>query len=355
MTLSTIAQTETMLVTVGVDTHLDIHVAVAVDQLGRRLDDSEVPTTAAGYDELVVWAETLGEVEAFGVEGTGCYGAGLARHLRARGFGVVEVLRPNRQTRRHKGKSDLIDAEAAARAVLSREATGVPKTADDRAEMIRVLRIARRSAMQSRTQAVNALRAVLVTAPAELRDQLRHLSAAKLIGAAARLRPGTDTTVLDTTKHTIRALARRYGHLDEEITLLDTQLDQLVAAAAPALVALFGFGTETAGRLIVTAGDNPDRLGSEAAFSMLCGSSPRPASSGKTNRHRLNRSGDRQANAALHMIAIVRMRWHQPTRDYVERRTAEGKTKPEIIRCLKRYIAREAYTALTTQHPTTTT
>lgn len=346
--MTTIAQFDTTLVTIGVDTHDEIHVAVALDQLGRRLGDAEIATTEAGYDELVDWAESFGDVEAFGVEGTGCFGAGLNRHLRGRGFLVVEVIRPNRQTRRHKGKSDLIDAEAAARAVLSGEATGVPKTGDNRAEMIRVLRVQRCTARKARTQAINALRAVLVTAPAELRDQLRGLRAAKLIPAAARLRPGREATVMNATKHAARGLARRYQHLDDEIRDLDQQLDVLVAQAAPAVVNLFGVGTDCAGQFLVTAGDNPERLKSEAAFSMLCGASPRPAGSGKTNgRHRLNRGGDRQANAALHRVAIVRMGLHQPTRDYVERRTKEGKTKLEIIRCLKRYIAREIYTALT--------
>lgn len=350
--MTTIAQFDTTLVTVGVDTHLDVHVAVALDQLGRRLGDLEIPTTQDGYDDLADWAESFGEVEAFGIEGTGCYGAGLARVLRARGLLVVEVLRPKRQTRRHKGKSDLIDAEAAARAVLSGEAAGAPKTGDDIAEIIRVLRIQRQTAVKARTQAINSMRALLVTAPIELRDQLRGLPKNKLIAAAARLRPGNDRDVLVGVKRSLRALARRCQHLDAEVAELDADLDELVRSAAPALVALFGFGTDTAGQLIVTAGDNPDRLRSDAAFSMLCGSSPQPAGSGKTNgRHRLNRGGDRQANAALYRVALVRMRWHQPTRDYVERRTKEGKSKPEIIRCLKRYIARQAYTALTSTQP----
>jgi transposase len=348
MTMTTIAQADTALVTVGVDTHLEVHVAVALDQLGRRLGDAQFATTQDGYDDLVEWAETFGDVEAFGVEGTGCYGAGLARRLRSRGFLVFEVIRPNRQTRRQRGKSDLIDAESAARAVLSGEANGAPKNGDDLAEVIRVLRVERQTAIKARTQAINSMRSLVVTAPGELRDQLRGLPKDKLIAAAARLRPASSSGVLAATKQSLRGLARRCQHLDTEIADLDTALEQLVPIAAPNLVGLFGFGPDTAGQLIVTAGDNPQRLHSEAAFSMLCGASPRPAGSGKTNgRHRLNRGGDRHANAALYRVALVRMRWHQPTRDYVERRTKEGKTKPEIIRCLKRYIAREAYTALT--------
>ena len=264
----------------------------------------------------------------------------------------MEVIRPNRQTRRRHGRSDPVDAEAAARAVLSGEASGGPKDGDDTAEMIRTLRIARQTALKARTQAINSLRALVVTAPSELRDNLRHLPAAKLIATASRLRPGNERCVLSATKLALRSIAGRYQHLDEEIAMLDTQLEGLVAAAAPRLVALFGVGTDTAGQLLVTAGDNPERLRSEAAFSMLCGSSPRSASSGKTTRHRLNRGGDRQANAALYRIVLVRMRWHQATRDYVERRTKEGKTKLEIIRCLKRYIAREVYNVLASSDST---
>jgi transposase len=349
MAMTTIAQNETLLVTVGVDTHLDTHTAVALDQLGRRLDVTEIAADRAGYEELLVWAASLGEIESFGIEGTNSYGAGLHRFLRGEGFTVLEATRPKRAVRRNRGKSDPIDAEAAARAVLAGEALGAPKAGNDHAEMIRVLRVARSTAVKARTQAINALRGVLVTAADELRDELRHLPRARLIARAARLRPGDNHSPLAATKETLRILARRYEQLTGEISALDAQLDELVAHAAPTLVAKFGFGTETAGQLVVTAGDNPHRLRSDAAFSMLCGASPKPAGSGKTSdRHRLNRSGDRQANAALHRVAIVRMRFHQPTRAYVERRTKEGKTKLEIIRCLKRYIAREAYTALIT-------
>jgi transposase len=344
--MTTIAQIQPTRVTVGVDTHRDVHVAVALDQLGRRLGALEVPTTGAGYDALVDWAQSLGDLEAFGVEGTGCYGAGLARHLRAEGLLVFEVIRPNRQTRRRKGKSDPTDAEAAARAVLSGEAAGAPKAGNDVVEMIRVLRVARTTAMKARTQAMNALRALVVTAPLELRDRLRDLPGARLAKAASRLRPGPERTTLSATKAALRQLACRHQALTAELEDLDGRLDALTAAAAPRLIATFGVGTDTAGALLVAAGDNPERLHSEAAFSMLCGSSPVEASSGKTVRHRLNRGGDRQANAALFRIVLVRMRWHQPTRDYVERRTKEGKSKLEIMRCLKRYVAREIYVLL---------
>jgi len=333
-------------VVIGVDTHADVHVGVALDSLGRKLASTTIPTTTTGYRRLEAWADSLGTVEAFGLEGTGSYGAGLARHLQGCGHRVVEVVRPNRQARRRNGKSDTVDAEAAARAVLSGEADGTPKSGDDLVEMIRVLRVARSTAVKARTQALNALKSLLVTAPAELRDQLRGLPTARLVVTAARLRAGREVTTLAATKTALRALAGRYQALNSEIGALDAQLAELTAETAPKLVDTFGVGPDVAGALLVTAGDNPERLRSEAAFAMLCGVAPVEASSGKTVRHRLNRGGDRHANAALYRIVIVRMRYHTATRAYVERRTAEGLSKAEIIRCLKRYVAREIYSIL---------
>lgn len=344
--MTTLAQQDPTRVTVGVDTHKDVHVAVALDHLGRRLASISITTTPAGFRALLRWAEELGELEAFGVEGTGCYGAGLARFLRARGYLVVEVMRPNRQTRRRRGKSDPTDAEAAARAVLSGDADAVPKAGDDRVEMIRALRVARSTAMRARTQAINALRALVVTAPPQLRQQLDGSSTAMLVDTCARLRPGEVASPLAATKMALRSLACRYQSLDTELDGLDAELERLTAEAAPALRQVFGVGGEVAATLLCTAGDNPERLRSEGAFAHLCGVSPIEASSGKTVRHRLNRGGDRQANAALYRIVLVRLRWHQPTRDYVERRTKEGKSKSEIMRCLKRYVAREVFAVL---------
>jgi transposase len=333
-------------VTIGVDTHKDLHVAAARDQLGRRRATTQVPVTSAGYAQLLAWAASLGQVQAWGVEGTGSYGAGLARFLVAHGQQVVEINRPDRAARRRRGKSDPVDADAAARAVQAGEATGIPKAQDGVVEMLRALRAARQTAVKARTQAINALKGLLITAPDELREQLGGLSTSKLIAAAAALAPGALHTPTAATMLALRSLAERYQHLDAEITLLTGKLDTLTAKAAPALRALLGVGPDSAAALLVTAGDNPGRLRSEAAFAALCGSSPVEASSGKTRRHRLNRGGDRQANAALHRVVIVRLRWHQLTRDYVARRTAEGKTSKEIIRCLKRYIAREVFAAL---------
>lgn len=346
-------QDEEARITVGVDTHADLHVGVALDQFGRRLGTRSVPTTPAGFAELVTWASGLGVLERCGIEGTGSYGAGLARWLRGRGLTVVEVERPDRrsrQARRRRGKSDPLDAEAAARAVQAGTVIGQPKAGDGHVEMIRTLRLARRSALKARTQAANQLHALVVTAPDDLRTRLRALPLAELVRLAAAFRPVRAGTALATpaaaTKLALKSLASRYRQLSAEIEALDAQLEQLVATAAPELLAVKGIGAETAGALLVAAGDNPDRLRSEAAFASLCGVAPIPASSGKTNRHRLSRGGDRDANRALYLLALGRMSWHPPTRTYVTRRTAEGLSKPEIIRCLKRYLARELYRTL---------
>lgn len=286
--------------TIGVDTHLEVHVAHANDQLGRPVATVQIPTTPAGYAQLLTWAHGLGEVQAWGVEGTGCYGAGLARFLAANGQVVVEVNRPDRAARRRHGKSDPVDAQAAARAVQAGDITVRPKAGHGQVEMIRCLRVARSSAVRARTQASNALKGLVVTAPAELREQLRDLPTAAQVAAAAGLEPGP-----------------------------------IASPTAAAMVALGSLA----------------RLHSEAAFSMLCGASPIQASSGKTTRHRLNRGGDRQANAALYRIVVVPLRYHQPTKDYMARRLAQGKSRKEIIRCLKRYVARQVFAALNPTAP----
>jgi transposase len=334
-------------VVLGVDTHLDLHVAVALDQLGRRLGELTVPTTTRGYERLLRWAEGFGPVGCAGIEGTSSYGAGLARHLKAAGVSVVEVERPKRRHLRRKGKSDPIDAEAAAKAVLAGEAVGEPKSGDGKVEMIRTLRSARQSAVKARTQAANQLKALLVTAPEVLRHRLRELPTKELVTTCARLRPGDDPDNIErATKFALRSVARRHEALSEEITQLDAQLDRLVAEVVPGLISLPALGTHHAATLLVVAGDNPERLRSEASFASLCGVSPIEASSGKVVRHRLNRGGNRDANRALHMICVVRMGSDKRTREYVARRSAEGKSKWEIMRCLKRYIAREVYRIL---------
>jgi transposase len=345
--MATMPHTE-MFVTVGVDTHKDIHVAVALDQLGRKLDAIEIPTTSAGYAELLIWATGLGTVDRFGIEGTGSHGAGLCRWLTARGLIVIEVDRPDRRLRRNKGKSDTIDAESAARKVLSGESTATPKAQNGTVEQIRILRLTRRSAVVAQGQASNQIHALIATAPDELRDQLRDLTTRKRVAAAARFRPDRQADpILATTKLALKKLARRFLDLDAEIKDLNRRLDELVAATAPAMVARRGIGTHTAATLLVTAGDNPDRLRSEASFAALAGTSPLEASSGPRIRHRLNRGGDRDANAALHMIAVNRLaNGHEPTRAYIRKRTGGDKADLDTLRRLKRYIAREVYPLL---------
>ena len=333
-------------VTVGVDTHLDTHVAAAFNHLGQPLGHLEIPTTPAGYRRLLGWAQSLGSAVTFGIEGTGSFGAGLARYLRAAGCTVIEVSRPNRQTRRSRGKSDPLDAVAAARAVLAGEAAGLAKSDEDRVGMIRSLRIARRSAVKMRTQIANQMDALVLTAPTDLRERLRHLSHDALVTLAAGFRPGAVTTPAAATKLALRGLAERHRLLAAELDQLDVELRRLTVEAAPALLAIHGVGPDVAGALLLASGDNPHRLRSEAAFASLCGVAPLPASSGKSHRHRLSRSGDRQANNALWRIVIVRLAHDPRTRHYVERRTAEGLSRRDIVRCLKRYVAREVFLVL---------
>lgn len=333
----------------GVDTHAATHHACALDTTGRMLGIAEFPASNHGYDQLHSWLLSFGPIEAVGVEGTGAYGAGLARHLNTSQVVVREVARPNRQHRRAHGKTDALDAEAAARTVIAGTATIVPKATDGPVEAIRTLRAARLGAIKAKTAATNTLRSMIITAPEGLRQQLPACGLPnEVIDACARLRPDTarlhDPT--QAAKASLRSIARRAIALREEIAMLDHQILPLLEDHAPSTLTLFALGPDTTAALLVAVGDNPDRLRSERAFARLCGVAPVPASSGKTNRHRLNRGGDRAANRALHIAVIVRMRYCQRTRAYVDRRTAEGKTKPEIIRCLKRYLAREVFTAI---------
>ncbi len=339
-------------IVVGVDTHKYVHVAVALDQLGARLGDVHVPANREGYARLEAWAASLGRVSVFGVEGTGSYGVGLASFLRRNGHRIVEVNRGDRRSRRNNGKTDTLDAEAAARAVLSGAAIAVPKSADGTVEMIRHTKIARDTARKGRTAAIVTLKALLVTTPAELREQFDGLTDKVLIDRCASLRPGAVNSTTASAKHALRALAKRWQLLDVEIATHDAILDELTAAHAPTLRQGFGIGADTAAEVLIVLGDNPERVRSEAAFAKLCGACPIPASSGTTSRHRLSVGGHRQANAALYRAVIVRMRFHEPTIAYVKRRTAEGLSKRDIIRCLKRFLAREAYQRAMTDHRT---
>ena len=330
-------------ITGGVDTHLDVHVAAALNAVGGVLGVESFPADGPGYRRLLAWLGSFGTVVLVGVEGTGSYGAGVTRHLLDKGIRVVEVDRPNRQERRRAGKSDPIDAIEAARAALSGRAKSAAKTRNGSVEAIRVLRVARSSARKDRVRALNQLRSLVSTAPEELRRELRDLSISRLVNTAAGLRPNQRTDVLNATKLAMRSLGRRVRDIDAELAEIDAVLRPLVAETAPDLVALYGVGPDTAGALVVAAGDNPGRLRSEATFAHLCGASLLDASSGKQLRHRLNRGGDRQANAALWRIVFTRMASDPRTQRYVERRCKEGLTKAEAMRCLKRYVAREVF------------
>lgn len=345
----------------GVDTHKHTHHAAVIDEHGRLIDDHEFRSDASGERELLAWLRSHGEIVAVGVEGTGSYGAALTKHLAGAGVRVVEVNRPNRAARRADGKSDRLDAEQAARAVLADTARAIPKSKSGAVEVIRMLRVTRSSAVKARTQAFLTLHGIVVSAPTPLRGELIPLSRRTLVKRCAGLRPETEHLIgladeperfhLAAAKRALRDLARRWLTLDNEITAIDHQLKAIVERTAPQLLSLIGVGIEVAGQLLVTAGDNVERIPNEAAFAKLCGVAPQPATSGqRTGRHRLSRSGDRAANSALYIIAITRMRYHEPTRAYAERRTAEGLTKRDIIRCLKRYIAREVFNALARDH-----
>jgi len=335
-------------VTGGVDTHGDVHVAAVLDSAtGRLLGTASFDTTPAGYSALLDWLEGHGRVSRVGCESTGSYGAGLCRFLTGEGVEVIEVDRPDRKTRRFDGKSDPIDAEAAARAVLAGTATGIPKSRDGLVEAIRVLEVTHSSAVKDRTRATNQFHALLISAPERIRARLHGQTLRNQLCRARRFSDLDDDPVEAMTRLAMRELARRINDLDNQVARIESRLLPLTAQAAPALVGLKGVGPHVAAQLLAATGDNPHRLASEAAFAKLCGVCPLPVNSGKSqNRHRLNRSGDRRANRALHTIVLVRMRYDARTRAYVERRTTEGKTTKDIMRCLKRFVAREVYQAI---------
>ncbi len=330
-------------VTGGVDTHADVHVAAALDPIGGLLGVEEFPATAAGDGRLLGWLGGFGAVCLVGIEGTGSYGAGLARHITAAGIRVVEVDRCDRQDRRRKGKSDPLDAISAARAAQSGRARGASKGRDGSVEAIRALMVAKRSAAGERTRTINQARALIVTGPDDLRARFAKHTPAALMAGLASLRPRPGDVAGHATRVALRELGRRVQFLDGQLERLDELIVALVTGHAPGLLALYGVGPDTAALLLIAAGDHPGRLRSEAAWAHLCGAAPIPASSGKVTRHRLNPGGDRQANHALWRIAFTRLGSDPATRAYAERRTAEGKSKAETIRCLKRYVAREVY------------
>lgn len=335
-------------VTGGVDTHGEVHVAAVLESAtAQRLAVAEFAADTAGYVALREWMIGFGTLDAVGVESTGAWGAGLARSLCAADVTVIEVDRPDRKARRFEGKSDPLDAEAAARAVISGRAAGVPKTADGPAEAVRAIEIVCHGSTRDRTRAINQFKALVVTAPADLRERLDAVSFRRQLELARRFRNDYDDLVEAQLRFALKTLAAKIAFLDDQIAELETRMNELVGKAAPALAGTFGVGPHVAAQLLTTAGDNPERLGSEAAFAKLCAACPIPASSGKTTRHRLNPGGDRRANNALYTIVLVRMRHDPRTRAYVARRTAEGKSSAEIMRCLKRFVAREIFNVIT--------
>jgi transposase len=333
----------------GIDTHKDLHFAAVVDRAGTVLGQRSFATTRQGYRALVRWMEGFGSVERVGVEQTGSYGAGVVRHLALAGIAVLEVTGPDKADRRARGKDDRLDAVAAALAALTGKRVSVAKHRDGRIEALRVLRTTRQTAVKARRAALQQLRNTIVAAPDRVRDQWRGRSRMQLVRGLVASRPDTiafrDPDAA--TRIALKSLARRILELDDEIAELEELIVPLVEELAPRMLQRVGFGTHNTAQLLVTAGDNPDRLGSEASWAMLCGSAPLPASSGKTKRHRLNRGGDRAANSALHMAAVCRLRLDPPTKAYAARRAADGLSKRETLRCLKRYLARESYHLLT--------
>ena len=338
-------------VVIGADTHLDtIHLA-AITDTGQLLGDAEFRTSPTGYHAAITWARSFGEVVSAGVEGTSSYGAGFTQALHANDIHVVEVNRPDRAARRRQGKSDPLDAYSAARAVRAGDGLAVPK--DPNTNALKALLIARRGAVKARTAAIQQIKDLLVTAPAELRERYRrYTTTLTLVRALARCRPTTgQDPVTIAVLMSCKALAQRVEFLERQNDELTNELDTMTTAIKPALRAAYGVGPDTAAQLLVTAGTNSHRLRSEASFARLAGVAPVPASSGKTTRHRLSRGGDRAANNALYRIALVRMSHDSRTRDYVTRQTAAGRSKKEILRLLKRAIAREMFKHLTTPCP----
>lgn len=331
-------------VVIGVDTHKHVHVAAVMDTIGGILATLTITTDACGFKQLLEWASDFGKVLAFGIEGTGSYGATLTSFLRRHGHKVIEAGRPDRRSRRANGKSDTLDAENAARSVLAGFATATPKTADGAVEMIRQLKIAHDSAVADRTASMVTMKAMLVHGSDELRRETSRKTQIMLARHLAALRPRVLESPDDALRHSLRSLARRWQQLDTEAKELSAMIEQLVTRTAPQLLEQFGIGVDTAAEILIVVGDNPERIRSEAAFAKLAGISPVPTGSGMTSgRHRINHGGHRQLNAAIYRTVIVRMRFHEPTIAYVARRTAEGKSKREIIRCLKRYVIREVY------------
>lgn len=338
----------------GIDTHTDTHTLAILTAQGGTILTETFTADTGGYAALVTALETAGHIAVVGVEGTNSYGAGLSRALIAAGYTVKEVLRPARQVRRMNGKSDPIDAVEAARTVIAGCGVSDAKDSTTAAESLRFLLTARAQLVRTMTALSNSITSMLVTAPDTIRAKYRNTATQALIKRLAACRPDEQIDTPRTAAlHAMRQLARARLDASSRADDLEEQMQDILDQNYPQILAIYGAGTITAAQLAVTAGGNPHRIRNEAAFATLCGAAPIPASSGRTNRHRLNRGGDRRGNNALHRIALIRMQHDKTTQDYVARKTSEGKGTKEILRCLKRAIAREAYRALTTEQSTT--
>jgi transposase len=344
--------TQTSPIIGGVDTHKDLHVAAVVDHNDQVLGTQSFATTRQGYKLMLAWMRSFGDLQRIGVECTGSYGAGLLRYMQTVGVDVLEVTAPDKQDRRRRGKNDDFDAESAAHAAFAERRTVTPRSRDGMVESLRVLKVCRKTAVQARRIALQIIQTTIVCAPDRLRDSLRKMTRMQLIRTLAAWRPDLTAyrDVEEAYRIAFKSLARRYLELHDEVADLDTMIKAIVKELAPELIARNSIGLNGAAQLLLTAGDNPQRLRSEASFAALCGVSPVPASSGKTTRHRLNRGGDRAANSALHIIAIGRLRLDPKTQEYVARRLAQSHSKLEAIRCLKRYIAREVFNIIARRH-----
>jgi transposase len=350
---SSVAAIDSDEVVLGVDTHRDQHTAAVVSVAGLLRGCRQFPATGTGYRDLLCWARGLGVVRRAGVECTGSYGMSLSRVLQGERVSVFDVNQPDRQARRHRGKTDEVDAEAAARAVLAGRARAVAKASDGPVEALRQLKIVRDSAVQARTKALNQLKAVIVTADPAIREAFSGLSTKGLVRRCVQLGEGDGPDAV--TRYALATLAERIIALTSEADRTEQRITALVDAVRPALLERIGIGPDSAATLLIVAGDNPERVQRQTSFAALCGVSPVEASSGNTQRRRLNRGGDRQANAALHRIVVSRLRWDTRTQAYMQRRLAEGRTRREVIRCLKRFVAREVFGLINPPDPVTAT
>lgn len=336
----------------GVDTHKDLHVAAVVDPHDRVLGTESFATTRHGYRLMLAWMRSFGDLQRIGIECSGSYGAGLLRYMQAAGVEVLEVTAPDKHDRRRRGKNDDFDAESAAHAAFAGRHTVTPRSRDGMVESLRVLKVCRKTAVQARRIALQMIQTTIVCAPDRLRDPLRQMTRMQLIRTLAAWRPDLTAyrEVEEAYRISLKSLARRYLELHDEIADLDNMIEAIVKDLAPELLEQTAIGLNSAAQLLLTAGDNPERLKSEASFAALCGVSPVPASSGKTVRHRLNRGGDRAANSAIHIIAIGRLRLDPRTQSYIAKRIAAGNSKLEAIRSLKRYVAREVFGIIMRRH-----